>query len=87
MSFVRFPAISSVVVCNSNNDVGGEKCCTGGAIVSAMFSTVLAKQLKRQHTLGEIGYLSSFGDTKETPFIQNFYAGGPTMVDISAKVF
>ncbi len=26
---------------------------------------------------GEIGYLSSFGDTKETPFFQNFYAGGP----------
>ena len=26
---------------------------------------------------GEIGYLSTFGDTKETPFFQNFYAGGP----------
>ena len=26
---------------------------------------------------GEIGYLSAFGDTNETPFFQNFYAGGP----------
>ena len=26
---------------------------------------------------GEIGYLSAFGDTEETPFFQNFYAGGP----------
>ena len=26
---------------------------------------------------GEIGYLSSYGDTEETPFFQNFYAGGP----------
>jgi len=26
---------------------------------------------------GEIGYLSTFGDTKETPFFQNFFAGGP----------
>ena len=25
----------------------------------------------------ELGYLSPFGDTKETPFFQNFYAGGP----------
>jgi outer membrane protein insertion porin family len=25
----------------------------------------------------ELGYLSAFGDTKETPFFQNFYAGGP----------
>ena len=26
---------------------------------------------------GEIGYLSAFGDTNETPFYQNFFAGGP----------
>ena len=26
---------------------------------------------------GEIGYLDSYGDTEETPFFQNFYAGGP----------
>ena len=26
---------------------------------------------------GEIGYLEAYGDTKETPFFQNFYAGGP----------
>ena len=26
---------------------------------------------------GEIGYLSAYGDTNETPFFQNFYAGGP----------
>ncbi|MDB3916038.1 outer membrane protein assembly factor BamA, partial [Gammaproteobacteria bacterium] len=26
---------------------------------------------------GEIGYLSTFGDTIETPFFQNFFAGGP----------
>ncbi|MDA7542888.1 outer membrane protein assembly factor BamA [Gammaproteobacteria bacterium] len=26
---------------------------------------------------GEIGYLSTFGDTTETPFFQNFFAGGP----------
>lgn len=25
----------------------------------------------------DFGYLSPFGDTKETPFFQNFYAGGP----------
>ena len=25
----------------------------------------------------ELGYLSAFGDTEETPFFQNFYAGGP----------
>jgi outer membrane protein insertion porin family len=25
----------------------------------------------------ELGYLSAFGDTTETPFFQNFYAGGP----------
>ena len=25
----------------------------------------------------ELGYLAPFGDTKETPFFQNFYAGGP----------
>ena len=25
----------------------------------------------------DLGYLNSFGDTKETPFFQNFYAGGP----------
>ena len=25
----------------------------------------------------DLGYLSAFGDTKETPFFQNFYAGGP----------
>ena len=25
----------------------------------------------------ELGYLTAFGDTKETPFFQNFYAGGP----------
>ena len=26
---------------------------------------------------GEIGYLDAYGDTEETPFFQNFYAGGP----------
>jgi len=26
---------------------------------------------------GELGYLDAFGDTEETPFFQNFYAGGP----------
>ena len=26
---------------------------------------------------GELGYLDSYGDTNETPFFQNFYAGGP----------
>ena len=26
---------------------------------------------------GELGYLESYGDTKEVPFFQNFYAGGP----------
>ena len=26
---------------------------------------------------GELGYLDSYGDTEETPFFQNFYAGGP----------
>ena len=26
---------------------------------------------------GEIGYLSAYGETDETPFFQNFYAGGP----------
>ena len=26
---------------------------------------------------GELGYLDVYGDTKETPFFQNFYAGGP----------
>ena len=25
----------------------------------------------------DLGYLTAFGDTKETPFFQNFYAGGP----------
>ena len=25
----------------------------------------------------ELGYLSAYGDTEETPFFQNFYAGGP----------
>lgn len=25
----------------------------------------------------DLGYLSAFGDTEETPFFQNFYAGGP----------
>ena len=26
---------------------------------------------------GELGYLDTYGDTNETPFFQNFYAGGP----------
>ena len=26
---------------------------------------------------GELGYLSAYGETEETPFFQNFYAGGP----------
>ena len=26
---------------------------------------------------GELGYLEVYGDTEETPFFQNFYAGGP----------
>ncbi len=26
---------------------------------------------------GELGYLNAYGDTDETPFFQNFYAGGP----------
>ena len=26
---------------------------------------------------GELGYLDVYGDTEETPFFQNFYAGGP----------
>jgi len=26
---------------------------------------------------GELGYLDAYGDTEETPFFQNFYAGGP----------
>ena len=26
---------------------------------------------------GEIGYLDAYGDTEQTPFFQNFYAGGP----------
>ena len=26
---------------------------------------------------GELGYLDAYGDTQETPFFQNFYAGGP----------
>ena len=26
---------------------------------------------------GELGYLNAYGDTEETPFFQNFYAGGP----------
>ncbi len=26
---------------------------------------------------GELGYLDAYGDTDETPFFQNFYAGGP----------
>ena len=26
---------------------------------------------------GELGYLKAYGDTEETPFFQNFYAGGP----------
>jgi len=26
---------------------------------------------------GELGYLNAYGETEETPFFQNFYAGGP----------
>ena len=26
---------------------------------------------------GELGYLDAYGETEETPFFQNFYAGGP----------
>lgn len=26
---------------------------------------------------GELGYMGAYGDSKETPFFQNFYAGGP----------
>ena len=26
---------------------------------------------------GELGFLESYGDTKETPFFENFYSGGP----------
>ena len=26
---------------------------------------------------GELGYMDAYGDTNETPFFQNFYAGGP----------
>ena len=26
---------------------------------------------------GEIGYIGSYGDTKKTPFFENFYSGGP----------
>ena len=25
----------------------------------------------------DLGYTKAFGDTKETPFFRNFYAGGP----------
>ena len=38
------------------------------------------KPMKRDLVFGfniELGYLTPFGDTKEPPFFQNFYAGGP----------
>ena len=29
---------------------------------------------------GELGFLESYGDTKETPFFENFYSGGPRSI-------
>ena len=40
----------------------------------------ITNQLARDFVFGfnlDLGYLTAFGDTKETPFFQNFYAGGP----------
>ena len=38
MSLDEFPIISLVAVCDSNNDVGGEKCDTGWEQIFSSFS-------------------------------------------------
>ena len=71
-----FPTAGSSTVMSLSSTI------PGGDIDYARFNIrqKYYKPMKRDLVFGfniELGYLTPFGDTKEPPFFQNFYAGGP----------
>ncbi|MDA9963305.1 outer membrane protein assembly factor BamA [Gammaproteobacteria bacterium] len=71
-----FPTDGSSTVVSFSSTIPGGDIDYARINIRQKFYQPIAEDLVFGFNL-DLGYLSPFGDTKETPFFQNFYAGGP----------
>ena len=71
-----FPTNGSSTMLSISSTIPGGDIDYGRVIFRQKFYEPLSRDFVFGFNL-ELGYLQAFGDTKETPFFQNFYAGGP----------